>query len=563
MPEWLIENMATFVVIVILVSVFLWMLGYMNRQSKQADSRLKAIRAILENFEGEDLLSGRMDALEYVRDKCKVPMAKRSWTEFDRSLVTVDSGAKKSLKSSIPSSEYFNTETIAGELLHNRILNLGPGFFTAVGVLGTFFGLTVGLQGLEMGDSASTDQLRDGIHALIGGAATAFYTSLAGISVSLVANAIKGTMERSMIRKVINLQSEIDGKFPRYTPEQALADIAISTQASSASLQELHERIGEQFQKSINGLADGMQEAVATAITTALAPAMNNLSDSMSEQSNTVFDELVGKFASSFESIGNTQAKQLSSASEELNRSVNVVADEFSAMLIAMSEQQTKSHENATKSSENFQGQMEQLLAMADEQRSESTRTMDEIKESLSTVSQALDSSSDRLTAVASTFKDASSKASGDIATISSQLSTATSHVTTAAQHQNKAIDQLSEHRDQFMLLQQQLRELAIHLESAVGKSADAFGVLGEQQDVFLENLKENVRHVNLSLNESVASLTSSMDKWLQDYALSVSNQTANRMEDWNLHSQEYARHMLQVARALESVLDELPKVAQ
>src|SRR5690606_25618165 len=142
----------------------------------------------------------------------------------------------------------------------------------------------------------------------------------------------------------------------------------------------------------------------------------------------------------------------------------------------------------------------------------------------------------------------------------SGQLSTATSHVNTAAQHQSKAVEQLTEHRDQFMLLQQELRELAIHLENAVGKSSDTFSTLGEQQDSFLANLKENVNQVNQSLNDSVSSLTGAMDKWLQDYARSVSTQTAARMEDWNLHSQEYARHMLQVASSLENVLDELPK---
>ncbi|MGP5032429.1 anti-phage ZorAB system protein ZorA, partial [Glutamicibacter arilaitensis] len=563
MPEWLIENLTTIVIITILAIFLVFMLPYMLRQTKQADSRIKAIRSILDKFEGDDLAAHRMDALEYVRDECTVRMAQRAWTEFDRSLVAVDSGSRKTLKSSVPSSEYFNTETLAGELLHNRVLNLGPGLFTALGVLGTFLGLTVGLAGLDTGDSASTDQLRDGINGLIGGASTAFYTSLAGIMVSLVASGVKGSMERKMIRKVISVQGDIDEKFRRYTPEQALADIALSTQASSASLQELHERIGDQFQKSISGLADGMQEAVAAAITSALSPAMNNLSNSMTEQSNTVFEELVGKFASSFETIGDSQAKQLNNASEELSRSVNVVADEFSAMLAAMSEQHSKSNESAEKSSENFQSQMQQLLTMADEQRSESTRTVAEIKESLSSVSQALSSSSDDLKTVSSTFKDASSKAGGDIATISGQLSTATSHVNTAAQHQSKAVEQLTEHRDQFMLLQQELRELAIHLENAVGKSSDTFSTLGEQQDSFLANLKENVNHVNQSLNDSVSSLTGAMDKWLQDYARSVSTQTATRMEDWNLHSQEYARHMLQVASSLENVLDELPKAAR
>jgi len=549
------------IIIAIMAFVFVWMLIYMQTRSRRVQSRLDSIHSILGNFK-DDYVSDRLNALDYAKKKCEIVVSKRAWLEFDQSLVAVshktDSG--KELRSSVPSSEYFNTENLAGEILHNRILNLGPGFFTALGVLGTFFGLTTGLAGLEVGDSASIDELRNGIHALIDGAATAFYTSLGGIFLSLVSSAAKGWKERQLIRTILRLQTEIDDKFPRYSPEQALANIATNTLESSSSLQNLHERIGDRFQASVQSLASDMQEAVAAAITAALAPAMNNLSTSMSEQSNSVFEELVGKFASSFENIGNTQAQQLSSASDELNRSVNVVADEFSSMLSAFSEQQTQNQKAASESNENFKGQMEQLLALVDDQRSESSRTMEDLRSTLTTVSASLDSSSGNLISVASTFKEASAQASGDVVTTTGHLSTAAAHVTTAAQHQSKAIELLADHRDQAMVLQQQLRELSVHLDNAVGKSAETFGALGQQQDIFLGSLKQNVREVNQSLQDSVASITSSMDKWLQDYAQSVSSQTAERMNDWNLHSQEYARHMLQVASALESVMDEMPK---
>lgn len=561
MLEWIYGNLITSIFVTILVFVFIAMLSYSASKSRLRNTRLSAVREILSRFENTDHVSGRNEALDYVNDHCNVSSVRRSWKEFDQSLLSFETDPR--IRSTVDSSEYFNSETLAGELLHNRVLNLVPGLLTALGVLGTFLGLTIGLSGLQTGDDASTDQLRNGIQQLIAGASTAFLTSLAGIFLSLIASWFKGQVERKTVRNIIDVQGQINDLFSRHSPEQSLADIAEISRQSHASLQTLHERIGEQFQTSVQGLANDMQEAVASAITSALAPAMSNLTDSMSEQSNGLFEELVGKFASSFESIGDNQAKQLNSASESLNHSVGTVAEEFSGMLTAFAEQQIRSQESASKSTEDFQNQLDQLLNLADTQRSESFSTMEEIKKTLHKVSDALDSSSEQLVSVASSFQEASSKASGDIATISGNLSTAASHVTSASQHQTRSIEQLSEHREQLMQLQQHVRELAVHLENAVDKTSQTYGQLGEQQDSFLTGLKENIRQVNQSLTESVSSLTSDMNKWLQEYALTVSNHTAQRMDDWNLHSQDYARHMLQVASSLESVLDELPKATR
>lgn len=62
------------------------------------------------------------------------------------------------------------------------VMDAGAGICVSLGVLGTFVGLAMGLDGLSMGN---TEQLRQGIDGLLSGMKVAFYTSVWGVVLSL------------------------------------------------------------------------------------------------------------------------------------------------------------------------------------------------------------------------------------------------------------------------------------------------------------------------------------------------------------------------------------------
>lgn len=62
-----------------------------------------------------------------------------------------------------------------------------PGILTALGILGTFLGLVIGLQGF---DFSNADQMTSSVEALVGGLNVAFYTSIYGVSLSIIYNFI-------------------------------------------------------------------------------------------------------------------------------------------------------------------------------------------------------------------------------------------------------------------------------------------------------------------------------------------------------------------------------------
>ncbi|MEN1451253.1 anti-phage ZorAB system protein ZorA, partial [Pseudomonas aeruginosa] len=100
----------------------------------------------------------------------------------------------------------------------SRLLAAAPSFLVAIGVLGTFVGLTVGLEGL-VGTSDEIEALKGGINKLISGAAVAFMTSVWGVFFSLLLNFVEKMFERSALGQIQQLQHDIDFLYPRIPAE--------------------------------------------------------------------------------------------------------------------------------------------------------------------------------------------------------------------------------------------------------------------------------------------------------------------------------------------------------
>ncbi len=111
------------------------------------------------------------------------------WARFvnarGRSTGHPDPGASPSGTAS--AGDFFTTESILGKRW-DTIPDALPGVFTAVGLLGTFVGIAIGLADIPQGvsgGSPSAEDLRQSIDTLIGGMSTAFSTSIVGITASI------------------------------------------------------------------------------------------------------------------------------------------------------------------------------------------------------------------------------------------------------------------------------------------------------------------------------------------------------------------------------------------
>ncbi|MDO2949071.1 anti-phage defense ZorAB system protein ZorA [Aeromonas simiae] len=327
--------------------------------------RNQALRSLLDNQSKETLAQTRRETLQRAK-QLKADNIGKLWQEFDESLVM--SSDQTQLFNTLDAEHFFNAKTLATGLTASRLLAATPSFLVAIGVLGTFVGLTIGLEGL-VGNTAEIETLKSGINKLISGAAVAFMTSVWGVAFSLLLNLFEKLFERSALIHIQALQNEIDFRYPRLPAEQSLVHIAEYSKESKEALQELHERIGDRLQESINGMSEAMQNALTDTLNNIMGPAIQTLVHSTSQQSSQVMENLVGSFMEGMSSAGRIQGEQLEKVAADVNTAVSSMGERLEQLFSKLSTQQASSLDAQDEQSRRFQEQLQQLANSADERQ--------------------------------------------------------------------------------------------------------------------------------------------------------------------------------------------------
>jgi predicted nucleic acid-binding Zn-ribbon protein len=517
--------------------VFVW------RERKAALTRIRGIHAVVDGVGQPQLAAKRLEMRR--RSEELGPDVAHLWREFDETLV--ESADHTSLTNTLDAQSFFNSRTLAGELMHNRAIAVVPSILTAIGVLGTFIGLTTGLNGLNLRANDDVEQLKAGIDILISGAAVAFMTSVWGVFFSIITNLAEKFVERGVDARISSLQDTIDTLFKRHAPEQSLVRIMDTSYDTSVAMQELHEKIGSQLQTAVEGLSADMQAAFTRAIETAMAPSMSALVEQTSNQSSEVFEQLVEKFSASFTQIGTSQAERLDAASQGISQVLESMSGDMSSMLAEVKEQTDAQVKATALQSNAFRDRIEELVAL-------SAKQQEVLEQSISRILTSLDSAAYRIGASTGSLDNAATH----LADTASALSTASDQIGQRVAEAAGTLDEMQSKQEASLALwsttnaslQQMLESVSAasrDLGAAAAKSTEGFTSLQNHQARFLADLKSRVEELNLSMSE-----------WLEAYAEQTSQQVAGRMNEWNEHSREYAGLMLRTAQALSAAVDEM-----
>lgn len=179
-PEALTEHAGALSALFWIVMYGMFSLGlfFLVRHVQHFRDRLNALRSLLAGQSKDTLADTRRETLKKALD-LDVRNLGKLWREFDESLVR--SADNRHVYNTLDAEHFFNANSLAPGLTGSRLLAAMPSFLVAVGVLGTFVGLTIGLANLGAnGDFQNVDEIRSGITALIAGAAVAFMTSVWG-----------------------------------------------------------------------------------------------------------------------------------------------------------------------------------------------------------------------------------------------------------------------------------------------------------------------------------------------------------------------------------------------
>ncbi|MCX7194114.1 MAG: hypothetical protein NTY60_10945 [Proteobacteria bacterium] len=206
------------------------------------------------------------------------------WHEYADSLHKQD-GQIVRLRSTMPAGVVFRPDILVDIPLRTDFFKHLPGLFTGVGIIGTFYGLLVGLKSFVI--SENTAIVRDSLTRLLHGVSEAFLISASAITLAMIITFIEKLMVSRLNAKVETLVQLLDGMFEGGAGEEYLARLVRASEASSAQTLlkgELRQMLAELSSAQIAAANAGslaLGNRIATAIEEGLKTPLLEIADSL------------------------------------------------------------------------------------------------------------------------------------------------------------------------------------------------------------------------------------------------------------------------------------------
>ncbi|USD63940.1 anti-phage ZorAB system protein ZorA [Vibrio sp. SCSIO 43136] len=339
-------------------------------------SRVKWVNQLLESIDNNSPVNVRQELIHTAENHKE--LEGDLWLEFDETLIEVR-GADDVIRlhNTFDGDYFFNTSTLAGGTTENRMIAAVPGFLTALGVIGTFVGLQLGLADLNIGGNVDVNEMKNGVAGVINGAKIAFMTSVWGVFLSVIFNFYEKTLEQVIRGKIKRLQSRIDRLFPRLSAEDQLQNIANNTQQSRESLQGLAEKIGDKMQESLMTATQGIQQGLEASLEKIMAPAINKLVDETSDGNQKALESVLQSFMDGFGQQGEQQRVAMDSASQNVNSTLEKMSLSMEAFVNKLELQQTASTEREKELISSISAQVSELVDSSNTQKRMLTEFME------------------------------------------------------------------------------------------------------------------------------------------------------------------------------------------
>ena len=534
---------------------FFLFLGISGYELWKSSKRYRFYRELIKGKNTSELSSSRRELLNNARENEQKNKWPELWNEFDETLVEIKLSAGKGLRNTSEASVFFNSSTLAGGLVGNRLLAAGSGIITGLGVLGTFVGLQLGLGSLVFDNG--TDTLMQGIQQLVGSASIAFTTSVWGVLLSLLYNFLEKLFERRARTQITSLQTQIDGLFQRFSPSEILRDIKDDGHESRIVLQGLAERIGNSMQEAVTSMSGSIQQGMADSLHDVLVPALDRfataseaMNDRQAHGSEDALRKLIEKFIENVGNEGDRQRDALSGASNDLTGALQEMSGKLNDFLKNLEKQQVGLREEQ-------EGRMK-ILEKISKGQTETTGSLIKQGQSLGTSAQQTNQAMDKITKNMEKITQELEKTSGHLENTSGTLGTSVVDASERVRQSSSIADKLINENNRVEKNINQVMKLLENIQQGIEHSTEQLNQAADTAKEGYTKVSKNYLDLQDSLKEHVGQLEKQVAKLLRDYGEMVNNQTRERMGQWDKLTLQYTENMTQAISTIADVVEEI-----
>ena len=273
-------------------------------------------------------------------------------------------------RSTVPANLMFPHESIVDTPLRTDFFKHLPGLFTGVGIIGTFYGLIIGLQAFEVSENAVI--VRNSLNHLLHGVWEAFLVSASAITLAMIITFIEKLVVTRLNNQVEQLTQLLDSLFEGGASEEYLARLVKATEASSGQTatllkNELQQLFGELIEKQIAAsnasnaaLAQNLSKSIEVSLKQPLSEIANTLKATRNDQQDavqTMLTSVLNQFSAQLKDLFGNQIGGINSLQQQTIQSLQAATTTLQQMAAEMQSASKSSSESlATQLAETMAG---------------------------------------------------------------------------------------------------------------------------------------------------------------------------------------------------------------
>lgn len=241
---------------------------------------------------------------------------KSAWNEYDETLhqqhSTVDGEYRLSkVRATVQSSVFFGSQNLVDTPLRAEYFRHLPGIVTGLGIIGTFFGLLIGLSHF---DASQPEKIQDSVTILLSAVLDAFLASAFAIATAMfITNSEKAHL-RLCYEALEKLTESIDRLFVSGVGEEYLAALVKSSEESAIQARQLKDGLVSDLREMLQNLVDSQVREnlkLTETLGAVYRESGKDVASSISSSIEQSFSEPLQKIAESVQAASSDQSGQV------------------------------------------------------------------------------------------------------------------------------------------------------------------------------------------------------------------------------------------------------------
>lgn len=489
------------------------------------------------------------DQLQHLQNLFVQPELKHAWNEFAESLhpqhELVGSEEKiVKIRATAPSASYFSEQQLVDIPLNTEFFKHLPGILTGVGIIGTFYGLMIGLNHF---DPSTPEQVASSVNNLLHDVLYAFLGSAVAIFASIVVTWLEKFSLAKCYKYLEKFTASIDKLYISGVGEEYLASLVKSSNESATQARHLKESLVTDLRDMLLHLAESQKvenERLA-----------NTLSNTYRESGAQFADQVSGAIENSLKSPLDKIAGAVQTASGDQSGMVqNMLQDVLTAFMAKLDttfgQQFTNLNEmmgqtvGAIQTMQNgFSALLQDMRQVSDDSRQGSAQLIEQLLSEMKSGQQAMQAGmNDMLTSLQSSVAKIGAEGEGAGERMARQLekmfADSEAREKAQAEHMSAFIEAIQNSVQQGQSAT--MEKMAASVEALGEQLGSLFGQIDKGQQQISANQQANQQ----SLHEQTQRVMSEVDDQIKQLIETIASQHQGTTETLNKLAEQTNRQI-------------------